>query len=43
VQQDAKPLELEFWRRRDVDVQQLALDQYVTTIAGSLGLRDPAA
>ncbi len=42
VQEDAKPLELEFWRRRDVDVQQLALDQYVATLAGSAGLDDVA-
>ena len=42
VQQDAKPLELEFWRRRDVEVQQLALDRYVATLAGSAGLGDVA-
>jgi len=38
VQPDAKPLEREFWRRRDVDVQELALDRYVETLAGYAGL-----
>jgi DNA-binding SARP family transcriptional activator len=39
VQPEAKPLEREFWRRRDVDVQELALEQYVETLAGYLGAR----
>src|SRR5438552_1017550 len=43
VQEDAKPLELEFWRRRDVDVQQLALDRYVATPAAAAGVAEAAA
>src|SRR6266571_2229944 len=43
VQEDARPLELEFWRRRDVDVQQLALDRYVATLAASAGVAEAAA
>ena len=42
VQHEAKPLELEFWRRRDVEVQQLALDRYVEILAASLGLAEVA-
>jgi DNA-binding SARP family transcriptional activator len=38
VQPDAKPFEREFWRRRDVDVHELALDGYVSTLAGYAGL-----
>jgi DNA-binding SARP family transcriptional activator len=38
VQPQAKPLEREFWRRRDVDVQELALDRYVETLMGYAGL-----
>jgi DNA-binding SARP family transcriptional activator len=38
VQPDAKPLEREFWRRRDVDVHELALDRYVETLAAYAGL-----
>jgi DNA-binding SARP family transcriptional activator len=38
VQPDAKPLEREFWRRRDVDVHELPLDRYVETLAGYAGL-----
>ncbi len=33
VQPEAKPLEREFWRRRDVDVHELPLDRYVETLA----------
>jgi DNA-binding SARP family transcriptional activator len=33
VQPDAKPIEREFWRRRDVDVHELPLDRYVATLA----------
>jgi ferric-dicitrate binding protein FerR (iron transport regulator) len=33
VQPDAKPLEREFWRRRDVDVDELPLAQYIDTLA----------
>jgi len=39
VQPDAKPLEREFWRRRGVAVQELALERYVETLAGYAGLR----
>jgi DNA-binding SARP family transcriptional activator len=39
VQPDAKPLEREFWRRRGVDVQELALERYVQTLAGYAGFR----
>ena len=38
VQPEAKPLEREFWRRRDVDVQELALERYVETFAHHAGL-----
>jgi DNA-binding SARP family transcriptional activator len=38
VQPEAKPLEREFWRRRDVDVQELPLDRYVETLGGYAGL-----
>jgi DNA-binding SARP family transcriptional activator len=38
VQPDAKPLEREFWRRRDVDVREVPLDRYVETLAGYAGL-----
>jgi DNA-binding SARP family transcriptional activator len=44
VQPEAKPLEREFWRRRDVDVQELPLERYVETLAGYAGLApEPAA
>jgi DNA-binding SARP family transcriptional activator len=39
VQPEAKPFEREFWRRRDVDVQELPLERYVETLAGYSGLR----
>jgi DNA-binding SARP family transcriptional activator len=38
VQPEAKPLEREFWRRRDVDVHELPLDRYVETLAGYAGM-----
>jgi DNA-binding SARP family transcriptional activator len=38
VQPEAKPLEREFWRRRDVDVQELPLERYVDTLGGYTGL-----
>jgi DNA-binding SARP family transcriptional activator len=38
VQPDAKPLEREFWRRRDVDVHELGLERYVETLAAYVGL-----
>jgi DNA-binding SARP family transcriptional activator len=37
VQPDAKPLEREFWRRRDVDVHELSLERYVETLAAQAG------
>jgi DNA-binding SARP family transcriptional activator len=43
VQPEAKPLEREFWRRRDVDVQELPLERYVETLAGYAGLAEAAA
>jgi DNA-binding SARP family transcriptional activator len=45
VQPEAKQLEREFWRRRDVDVQELPLERYVETLAGycgALGAEVPA-
>jgi DNA-binding SARP family transcriptional activator len=38
VQPDAKLLEREFWRRRDVDVQELELDRYIETLARFVGV-----
>jgi hypothetical protein len=38
VQPDAKPLEREFWRQRDVDVHEVALDRYMETLAVHVGL-----
>jgi DNA-binding SARP family transcriptional activator len=38
VQPDAKPLEREFWRSRDVDVYELGLERYVETLAAHVGL-----
>ena len=38
MQPEAKRLEREFWRRRDVDVQELPLERYVETLAGYAGL-----
>jgi DNA-binding SARP family transcriptional activator len=38
VQTEAKPLEREFWRRRDVEVLELPIDRYVDTLAGYSGL-----
>jgi DNA-binding SARP family transcriptional activator len=38
VQPEAKPLEREFWRRRDVDVQELSLDRYIELLAGHAGV-----
>jgi hypothetical protein len=41
VQPEAKPFEREFWRRRDVDVQEVELERYVETLAGYAGLVGP--
>ena len=38
VQPEAKPLEREFWRRRDVEVQELPLDRYVELLAAHAGI-----
>jgi hypothetical protein len=38
VQPEAKPLEREFWRRRDVDVNEVPLERYVETLAAHAGL-----
>jgi DNA-binding SARP family transcriptional activator len=38
VQPEAKPLEREFWRRRDVDVQELPLERYVELLAAQAGV-----
>jgi DNA-binding SARP family transcriptional activator len=38
VQPDAKPLELEFWRRRGVDVEEMPLERYVETLAEYAGV-----
>jgi DNA-binding SARP family transcriptional activator len=38
VQPEAKPLEREFWRRRDVDVQELPLDRYIELLGGHAGV-----
>jgi DNA-binding SARP family transcriptional activator/class 3 adenylate cyclase len=42
VQPEPRPLEREFWRRRDVDVLDLPLEDYATALARYLGL-EPAA
>jgi DNA-binding SARP family transcriptional activator len=38
VQPDAKPLEREFWKRRDVDVQEVPLGRYIELLAAQVGL-----
>jgi DNA-binding SARP family transcriptional activator len=38
VQPEAKPLEREFWKRRDVDVQELQLERYIELLAGHAGI-----
>jgi len=43
VQPEAKPLEREFWRRRDVDVLELPFEQCVATLAEYAGLEVPEA
>ncbi len=37
VQPQAKPLEREFWRQRDVEVQEQPLDEYVEILARYAG------
>jgi DNA-binding SARP family transcriptional activator len=41
VQAEAKPLEREFWRRRDVDVLEVPFEQCVATLSQSVGLEAP--
>ena len=36
VQREAPPLEVEFWRRRDVDVYEFPLEEYLQTLASRL-------
>jgi DNA-binding SARP family transcriptional activator len=43
VQPEAKPLEREFWRRRDVDVQDLSLERYIQMLAAHAGVGEPVA
>ena len=43
VQPDAKALEREFWRRRDVEVQELPLERYVAALAGHAGIGQEVA
>jgi DNA-binding SARP family transcriptional activator len=43
VQPAAHDLEREFWRRRDVDVHDMALDRYIETLAGYAGLANAEA
>jgi len=43
VQPDAKPLEREFWRRRDVEVQELPLEGYIALLAAHAGIAAGAA
>jgi hypothetical protein len=38
VQPEPKPLEREFWRRRDVDVLEQPLDDYAEALARYAGL-----
>jgi DNA-binding SARP family transcriptional activator len=43
VQPEAKPLEREFWRRRDVDVHETPLERYVELLAAHAGVAREAA
>src|SRR5439155_24233436 len=43
VQPEAKPLEREFWRRREVDVIELALADYAGLLARHAGVLEVAA
>jgi DNA-binding SARP family transcriptional activator len=38
IQLEAKPLEREFWRRRDVEVLELPIERYIETLVGYAGL-----
>src|SRR5919202_563576 len=43
VQPEPKPLECEFWRRRDVDVVELSFEQYTETVARYLAAQPAEA
>ncbi len=43
VQPEPKPLEREFWHRRDVDVFELAFDEYVEILGGYLAAKPASA
>jgi hypothetical protein len=43
VQPEAKPLERQFWRVRDVDLLEVPLDEYVAALARFVGLSVEAA
>ena len=43
VQPEAKPLERQFWRARDVDLLEASLDEYATALGRQLGLTTEAA
>ena len=43
VQPEAKPLEREFWKRRDVDVQEVLLERYVELLAAHAGIGEEVA
>ena len=43
VQPEPKPLECEFWRRRDVDVVELSFAQYTETLARYLAAQPAGA
>ena len=43
VQPDARPLERQFWRARDIDLLDVALDEYADALARHVGLASEAA
>jgi hypothetical protein len=43
VEADAKPLERQFWRARDVDLIELSLDAYVEGLSRYVGVEMPTA
>ena len=42
VQPEARPLERQFWRTRDVDLLEQALDEYVESLGRYVGVEAPA-
>ena len=42
VRHEARPLEREFWRKRDVDLLEQPLEDYVDSLASYLGAPAPA-